>query len=223
MKQKIEEKLKAKELRKKGYSLDEIIKKVKVAKSSVSVWVREVQLSEKAKKRLLTRIKLGQLVSGENKKQRTRAVLQKYLDRAHADIKKHNLSPYFKKVICALIYFCEGIKDHFGGIKFSNSDPALVRLFLNLFRASFQLDETKFRVCVHLHEYHNVKKQLKFWSQVTQIPRGQFMNPYLKPHTGMRKRENYPGCATINYYSADVARQLLGVARAFIKIHGSIG
>lgn len=65
MKLKREEKLKAIALREQGYSLNEIIDRVGVAKSSVSVWVRNIPLTVKAKKRLLTKIKLGQLIAAE--------------------------------------------------------------------------------------------------------------------------------------------------------------
>lgn len=222
MKQKIEEKLKAIKLRKRGFSLDEIVSKINVAKSSVSVWVREVELSKAARRRLLKRIQLGQLIAAENKKRKTKEILKFYFDNAQKTISLRKLNSYYKKIVCSLLYFCEGAKDHFVGVRFSNSDPKLTRLFINFFRDSFDVDEKKFRLCVHLHEYHNPKVQLKFWSTVTKIPLHQFIRPYLKPNTGKRKRENYPGCATIYYFSPDIARRLLGTARAFIETHGGI-
>ena len=47
MKRKAIEKIKAINLRKKGYSLNEIVEKLGVAKSSVSVWVRNEPLHSK--------------------------------------------------------------------------------------------------------------------------------------------------------------------------------
>lgn len=67
MKRKIKEKLKAIKLRGQGFSLNEILKEIDVSKSSVSEWVRNVPLSNSARKRLLTKIKLGQLISAENR------------------------------------------------------------------------------------------------------------------------------------------------------------
>jgi transposase len=72
MKQKVEERLKAIELRKQGYSANEIVKKVGVAKGSISVWIRNVPLTGKGRKRLLTRIKLCQLRSAEKRRARTK-------------------------------------------------------------------------------------------------------------------------------------------------------
>ena len=45
MKQKREEKIEAMRLREKGYSVNEIVEEVGVAKSSISVWVRNVILN----------------------------------------------------------------------------------------------------------------------------------------------------------------------------------
>jgi len=66
-----------------------------------------------------------------------------------------------RKLACALLYWCEGEKKG-GAVRFTNSDPVMIQTFLNLFRQSFKLDESKFRICLHLHSYHNQQKQKKF-------------------------------------------------------------
>jgi hypothetical protein len=97
---------------------------------------------------------------------------------------------------------------------------SMAAAFLRLFRSSFDLDEKKFRVCIHLHEYHDTKRQLAFWSKVSQIKRSQFIKPFRKKHTGTRVRENYPGCASVYYQSADIARRLLAIGKAFLTEYG---
>jgi transposase len=57
MKRKIIEKIKAIELRKRGYSVNEIVKNIGVSKSSISTWVRNVVLSEQSRKRRSTKRK----------------------------------------------------------------------------------------------------------------------------------------------------------------------
>ncbi len=218
MRKKTEEKLQAIALRRLGYSVNEIVGQLGVAKSSISVWVRNIHLTSSAQKRLLTKIKLGQLKGAENKRRKTQTVID-----AHSSTALHELyhssafSKTHEKMICALLYWCEGAKDSYQGVSFVNSDPSLIKLFLALFRNAFPLDEEKFRACIHLHHYHNPEKQLKFWTHITNIPKKQFIKPYLKPHTGKRIRENYPGCISIRYHSNDVARQLLATAKVFLK------
>lgn len=216
MKQKIEEKLKAISLRKKGYSLNEIVEKVGVAKSSVSVWVRNIPLNNHARKRLLTKIKIGQLISAENKRRKTKEILDNYRKQALKDIRNKGLDKITAKIICSLIYWCEGTKNYFQGLNFTNSDPRLIKTFLYLLRKSFNIDEKKFRPCIHLHKYHNPKKQLNFWSKATKIPKTQFIKPFIKLNTGKRIRENYPGCIAIRYHNSSITKQLLMIAETFL-------
>ena len=220
MKARIEAKLKAVALRKRGYSLSEIIKSVGASKSSVSVWVRNVPLTTRGRERLLTKIKLGQLISAENKHKRTRIELNGFVKVAEADLEKIVLDSLHVRFICALLYWCEGTKNYFQGVNFINSDSRLVSTFLRFFRKSFQVDEKKFRCCVHIHEYHNAGKQVAFWSKVTDIPKKQFIKPYLKPHTGNRIETDYQGCVSIRYHDNTMARRLYALGETFIKNMG---
>lgn len=223
MKLKTKEKLEAIRLREKGYSLNEILQNVGVAKSSISMWVRNVSLTADARKRLLTKIKLGQLISAERKHAKTLASIQNHFDEASSQISNINLDRFLKRLICSLLYWCEGTKNQYTGVAFVNSDPKLIKTFIELFRDGFDVDEKKFRACIHLHEYHNSQKQHEFWAKVADIPLNQFRHPYLKPNTGKRVRKNYQGCISIRYYSNDIARQLLTTAEAFLLRSGGIG
>jgi hypothetical protein len=89
-----------------------------------------------------------------------------------------------------------------------NSDPIMVASFLKLLRQSFNLDESKFRVLIHLHEYHNEAEILDYWSKVTQISRSQFTKSYHKPHTGTNNHPDYKGSCKIKYYDSYLAKLL---------------
>lgn len=200
-------------LRSKGQSLNEISRYLKVAKSSVSLWVGDVPLTKIAKKKLLEKIKIGQFIAAENKKAKTRALEQKYMEDAKSEI-IHN--PNHEKIICAIMYRCEGTKNPRNGLTFTNSDPLLVSKFLELLRKSFDVDENKFRPCIHLHSYHSPAKQLDFWSKITKINKKQFIRPYFKVNSGKRIRSNYPGCISVKYHSNDLARRVMATAKAFL-------
>lgn len=215
MRRRIEEKLRSIELRKKGYSLNEIVDKLGVAKGSVSVWVRNIPLDEKAKQRLLTKIKLGQLIAAENKRRKTQETLEGYRKKAVREVRKKDLDKTFKKIFCSFLYYCEGAKGFSGGVRFINSDPSLIENFIFLLRESFIIDEKKFRAGMHLYQYHNEDKQREYWSRITKIPKKQFIKSYLKPNTGKRIRENYPGCLTIYYHDNNLAREIISIYKAF--------
>lgn len=201
----------AHEMRKQGSSIPEITKKLGIAKSTVSLWVRSVQLPKAIRDRLLDKTAKGarkglQVLAArralrdlENQKE-ARAIIRSVILKSDKN---------FWKFCTALIFWCEGSKRSLSsGVIFTNSDPLLVRVFLYALRTGFKLDEERFAPLLHLHEYHNETEQLKFWSTITGIPSSQFTKPYRKPNTKTRIRENYPGCISIRYRSSALARKL---------------
>ncbi|MDO8571272.1 MAG: hypothetical protein Q7R79_01170, partial [bacterium] len=177
-------------------------------------------LTKKGRLRLLTKIKLGQLVSAENRRERTNALLDTYRNEASKELRVTHIDRIMEKIICSLLYWCEGAKNPVGGVRFTNSDPKLIRTFLVLFRRSFTVDENRIRIGLHLHEYHDVKKQTAFWSGIAAVDKNKFIRPYLKPHTGKRIRKDYPGCAQVRYHDNNIARQLLITAEVFLQKMG---
>lgn len=94
-------------------------------------------------------------------------------------------------------------------MEFTNSDPILVKVFLSALRKSFDLDESKFRVAMHLHSYHKEKEEKVFWSEVTSIPESKFLKTFKKQESGINKKEGYRGCVQIKYFDVNIKRTLL--------------
>lgn len=201
----ITKKNKAVSLRKNGKSFKEISDLLNISKSTASIWTRKVYLGEMALKRL-------QDISGKgrqkgvftNKKKRAALVsdIKKTVERSL--VLKPTTS--LNKLLCSLLYWCEGEKTE-RSIAFVNSDPLLISTFLQLFRSGFKIYESKFRACLHLHQYHNENKQKRYWSRVTQIPVSQFFI-YRKPNTGKNIKKGYPGCVSIRYHDYKKAIEL---------------
>lgn len=204
---------KAIRLRQSGYSIKEIAKKLKIAISTSSVWLREIKVSKSGKDRMakhreLNRYRMSQVwIEKRQKRDAHYKTIAKNLI-SHAEI-----SPNIAKILCSLLFWAEGSKA-INHIAFTNSDPVMIKTFLALLRNSYPLDETKFHVSVHLHEYHDSDIILKFWSEITKVPLAQFIRPYLKPHTSLRKHLDYKGCITIRYYDAKIARELTAIYNA---------
>lgn len=212
------EKVHALVLRGAGFSIKEIAQQLRVSKSTVSLWVRNTVLSKQAQTILDAKYTAGQLAAKITKESGTQRLLQEAATLATDVVSKMSVSSDARRVLCAMLYWCEGAKStNDGSFVFTNSDPDLVRAFLSLLRDGFRIDENKFRVVVHLHEYHNKRAQLLFWSKVTKIPLPQFSRPYLKAHSGKQVREGYAGCASIRYHDVRISRQIQAIARAFMQ------
>jgi hypothetical protein len=209
--------IKAKELRKKGYSINELSRILIVSKSTISKWVNHIELSSKAKKRIENNYSKGQLASQKTIKEKTMIKNIEADNSALGKLRSIKLSSDYTVLICSLIYQCEGNKSIKDSITFTNSDPELIRTFLYLFRNSFVLDENKFKVLMHLHGYHNEIKQKKFWSQVTGISQKQFLKTFNKPSTGIYKKDKYEGCIQVRYHDVKIGRVIQAVAKKFME------
>lgn len=205
------------ELRRAGYSLREISNKLNIAKSTTSLWTHGVQLSARARNRIKGIVLMGRKLSISTKMQKRRDKEKEFEQNARVTITQTSTKNiHDKKLLLALLYGCEGAKsDRFSRVTFVNSDPKLIAKFIHLFRKTYQVDEKRWRGCLHLHDYHNVNKQKKIWSRITNIPINQF-TVYQKQNTKIRKREHYQGCLSLRYYNSTIAKELYYLYKEFI-------
>ena len=205
-------------MREKGYSLNEISSHLSVSKSTVSVWVRNLKLSAQTQFILDEKKIAGRKKAIESIQGKTRQQLSLAKSDANILLKNINCSKDTQKVICSMLYWCEGEKtNNDGTFTFANSDPDLVRLFLRLLRNSFEVNNSKFRALIHLHSYHDIDKQLRFWSKITNIPKSQFLRVYQKSNSGKQYREGYQGCLSLRHNDVKVAREIQAIARASME------
>ncbi|MBI5794273.1 hypothetical protein HZA87_04300 [Candidatus Uhrbacteria bacterium] len=198
------------QLREKGESIPAIAKKMTLPKSTVSLWVRDVILPSKVMEMLRRKAMDGRSKGRMMRMERRKIEEKKRINHARVLVKE--LVPTFDvrmwQLISALLYWCEGGKTQLNTLRFTNSDPQLIKMFLRALRQGFILQEEKFRAIVHLHGYHNDLQQKESWSRTSGIPISQFSKSYRKPNTGKRKRANYQGCLSVRYNDAHLARML---------------
>jgi hypothetical protein len=195
----------ASNLRKQGYSYEEISKKLSIAKSSAHLWCKNIILNKSAKKRIAGRLAIGMAKAKEVLRNKRNKLIQGTIENVDLYLKYQSDNSY--KILCSFLYWGEGEKST-NKIIFANSDPKMIVTFITLLRSSFELDEKKFRALVHVHEYHNEKEIKEYWSRLTSIPLSQFSKSYLKPHTSKIIRAGYKGTISIRYYDYKIALEL---------------
>ena len=205
-------------MRMSGKSIQEINKEMEISKGTLSLWLRDIVLNKKAKERILLRQKIGnENASKILKEKRMAREFESYRKAREVLDKISHTTIYQDKLMCALIYYCEGSKSVKDGVSFINSDPELLRTFLFLLRRTFLLSESKIRLCMHLHSYHNESKQKSFWSKITGIPENQFTKSFMKKEGGLYEKKDYPGCLRVKYGDVNIARELLYIAHLYFK------
>lgn len=131
-----------------------------------------------------------------------------------------SMDPESGKMICGLLYLCEGAKyPSTRCLIFGNSDPAIIRCFLNLLKASFDIKDDKLRCRVMYRWDQDINKLNKYWSTVTAIPLSQFFKSKPDKRTKGKPtlKTNYKGVCSIQYPSTSLQFQLQAIGEIIIK------
>src|ERR1700744_292833 len=211
----------ARELREQGLDYEEITAALGVAKSSVSLWVRDLPIPDRlsyaeCRKRSAEGSRRYWAAERPIREARREAVCRA----AAATIGQ--LTTRELLVAGAIAYWCEGTKNkphrQVDRVTFINSDPSLILFFMRFLDAAGTLRANLvFRV--YIHETADVVGAQKFWLDVTGAAAGQFRAPTLKHHNPKTIRKNvgesYHGCLRIDVRdSADLYRRIEGWATA---------
>ena len=205
------EKEKALIMRVQGYSMKDISKSLGVAKSSVSYWVRNIELTEDQKQYLL---KKG-LFREEIERRRKTRLSNEQLKRDTAINSAMNMVPSITKkqiwLMGIMLYWAEGAKTQ-RTVKFSNSDPRLIWIMMHFFREICNVPEQKFRGYVHIHQHLDYRLAENYWASVSGIPLTKFFKTYRKQNkSSLGKKDNLP-YGTFDVYVLDT--------QLFYKIQG---
>lgn len=183
-----------------GHSYNEINAKLGVPKSTLSVWLRDVILSEKAQTRLHARVHQG-VLNGfvkRNKLQTHEAQKRAKLIRETAQNDISIIAKEDLKLIGVALYWAEGYKrlvmkdgkERTGhAISFVNSDPEMVKIFMRFLRQTLEVRDDEFRIAMRLYPNINEKVAMKYWMNVINLNKQNFTKTtYLISSASKQKR-----------------------------------
>jgi hypothetical protein len=205
---KLAERQQARLLRRTGLPLAEIALRVGVSKSSVSLWVRDVEFEP------VPRPPRGRRRAPNALQRRRQAEIDRMVEEGRARIGR--LSEREFLVAGVALYAGKGSKRD-GEVRFANTDPRMVAFFCTWFRRFFAVDETRLRVRLYLHEGLDLAASVAFWSRMTGIPPGQFGKPYRAvPDPTIRHTKHVHGCVSIGYSCSATHRSIMGLVGALL-------
>jgi hypothetical protein len=207
----------ARELRGQGLDYEEIAGALGVAKSSVSLWVRDLprpaRLSyEECRKRAAEGTRRYWAAERPVREAARTATRQAAAAQIGALTDRELL------IAGAIAYWCEGGKSksytRSDRVTFINSDPGLIRFFLQFLDLT-GTPRQNLRFRVYIHENADVEAAERFWIDITGATVDQFAAPALKRHNPLTVRKNvgetYHGCLRIDVQrSADLYRKIEG-------------
>ncbi len=204
----------ARELRAQAWTIPDIAVKLGVAKSSVSLWVRDVQFTP-SKRRTGPRHR-------PHPGQRRKAEQIVALDREGV-ARLGVLNDQAFLAAGAALYAGEGSKTE-GSVSFANSDVAMVSFFCEWLRTFFPIDESRLRVRIYLHQGLDLEAATNHWSAVTGVPVAQFRTPYrAAPDPSIGKNKHEFGCVYVRYGCSKTHRAIMGLCRALLSSSGRSG
>jgi hypothetical protein len=161
---KLREQEEARRLRAEGKTLLEIAMSLNVAKSSASLWVRDVPFTPSPRR------------TGAH---RRRHPFHDAKVRRIAEL--NTIGRHMIGVLSDDAFLAAGVALYAGEgskrdklVSFANSDPAMIHFFCRWLREFFEIDEARLRGRVYLHEGLDLDAAEDFWSALTEIPRSQF-------------------------------------------------
>lgn len=204
-----EKKSEAIRMRKEGASYSQIKEKLKVSKSSLSLWLHNMPLPEKRLRELRdwNASRIEHFSSTMRRKREGRwADVRK---RAAKDIKTLNKRELL--IAGLFLYWGEGTKTAVANTSLSNTDPAMIRFFIRWLE-SLGVPRNRLRVYVHLYSDMNVQKELRYWSKTLDLPLASFRKPYVKTsnRSGLSYLQKFPhGTCNVIYGDRDISEYVL--------------
>jgi len=121
-----------------------------------------------------------------------------------------------------MLYAGEGAKTD-GALSLANTNPAMLTFFCRWLRYFFDIDETRLRVTLYLHQGLDLPAATAYWSRLTGIPIAQFGKAYrAEANPSIRHSKHPMGCPRIAYSCSRTHRAVMGLVDALLACPTSL-
>jgi hypothetical protein len=216
---------KARDLRLQGLDYGEIVARLGVSKSSVSLWVRDLPRPPRVAPDECARRTSERMRRYWPAERQVRAARRAAASTAAAadigDVTDREIL-----IAGAVAYWCEGAKNkphrRADRVTFANSDPELISFFL-LFLDVAEIPRSDLAFQLQIHETADMASAERFWLALTRAQPEQFRKTSLKRHnpetTRKNTSDNYYGCLRVDVMRSCVLyRKIEGWVSAVMRV-----
>ncbi|MEX2090665.1 MAG: hypothetical protein WD989_00845 [Candidatus Paceibacterota bacterium] len=186
-------KIKARKLRSSGKSVKDISKIIGVSQSTISLWCRDIKLTEQQLNKILSEkghlILQGRL-KGANFQKMKRINAIKIAVQEAKKLNKLSEREFFMTGLA--LYLAEGTKTY-GTVQFTNSNKKIIRFMIDWFRRFYNINNMDIKFSIHINAIHkNREKEIvSFWRRYLRTKPKNFTNiRYVKTRPA-KKYENH--------------------------------
>jgi DNA-binding XRE family transcriptional regulator len=195
-----------------GLSVKRLARVIGVSRSSISLWVRDIELTPTQEAALLRAGAAGGAASRSRALARKRAAQDEGRNAARRGNRLHMAG--------CMLFWAEGSRSR-NAVQFTNSDPCMAAFFLHFLRACFAVPDTKVRVCCNLFADHLERQQKieRHWLDALQLPptclTKTMVNRYSK-HSQKKRRNKLPyGTCRLTVHDTLLAQHLYGAIQEY--------
>ncbi len=169
-------------LRQFGLSYSQIQSELGISKSTLSLWLKTIALSDEAQE------KINKRVNNTSRK----ALILRNKARSSVVMKEHGVIRkeaakefvlYFQDPLFIAgisLYWAEGYKKGASGsrwksIDLANSDPQMILFMVHFFKKYLGVSLEKMKIQIIAHDNIDIDASVRYWSQLTGIPSAQFI------------------------------------------------
>jgi transcriptional regulator with XRE-family HTH domain len=175
--------------REEGASINEIARRTGAAKSSISRWVRDIELTDEQRDTLRVAAYLGH-VKGRTMHAQLRREARK-MAQEDGRMRAEQGDSFF--AAGCMLYWAEGSKER-NRVEFTNSDPEMVRFFVRFLKTYWNLRDDEIRVTCNLFADHLERQRdiEQFWLDVAELPRESLRRSTVNVYSkySKKKRQN---------------------------------
>jgi AcrR family transcriptional regulator len=201
-----------------GLSVREITRRLGVSKGSVSLWVRDVPLTDAQRARLqAANPRYGGQNAGAATNARRARVARSAWQEEGRELARARGSDF---AAGCMLYWAEGSKTR-NVAQLSNSDPEVVRFFVDFLRRHFDVPDRDIRVTCNLFADHlpDQERIEQFWLDVLQLPpeclRKSIVNVYSKYSQKKRKNMLPYGTCRVSVHRTRLIQTIYGAIQEY--------
>lgn len=212
---------KAKELRKQGIAITKIASELKISKSTIFSWTKNISISNEQKRKLLHReIKCidnsGRLVAISKACRNKRVLAQ---ERGREKIKSGNIL----YVAGCMLYWGEGNKQ-INQCRFSNSELPMMILFKSFLEEFFNISSDEISIVINAYtDLHSQKEIENYWLNGLKLPQKSLKKCTWNKYPSSSKKKNinkskYGTCSLI-VNKTEIVQEIFGAIQEFGKFN----
>jgi transcriptional regulator with XRE-family HTH domain len=175
--------------REEGASINEIARRTGEAKSSISRWVRDIELTDEQRESLRIAAYFGHVMGRTMHSQLRREA--RMLAQEDGRMRAQQGDSFF--TAGCMLYWAEGSKDR-NHVEFTNSDPAMVAFFVRFLKTYWNLRDEHIRITCNLFADHLERQREieQFWIDAAQLSRESLRKSTVNVYSkySKKKRQN---------------------------------